>query len=215
MIKIYGTHGSPFVRKVVVCLDLKAIPYELVPQMPFAQDEAYEQLNPMGRIPTLVDDSVTIGDSKVICRYLETVKADPPLYPTDQAQKAHADWYEELAGDRLAEFVAGIFFQRFMKPFAFKQEPDEELIEKIITKRLPPMLSYLEAKMPEEGYLFGSLMMADLSIVSPFINAAYAGYEVSADTYPRLAGLIKRVRSEPAVVRVLAEEAKIFGFGSS
>ncbi|MEM6300524.1 MAG: glutathione S-transferase family protein [Pseudomonadota bacterium] len=215
MIKIYGTHGSPFVRKVVVALDLKAIPYELVHQMPFARDEQYERLNPMGRIPTLVDDAVTLGDSKVICRYLETVKADPPLYPTDQAQRAHADWYEELAGDRLAEYAAGIFFQRFMKPFAFKQEPDEELIDKIISKRLPPMLSYLEDKMPTNGYLFGSLMMADLSIVSPFINAAYAGYEVSAQSYPKLAGLIDRVRSEPAVVRVLAEEAKIFGFESS
>ncbi|MEM6544392.1 MAG: glutathione S-transferase N-terminal domain-containing protein, partial [Pseudomonadota bacterium] len=69
MIKIYGTHGSPFVRKVVVALDLKAIPYELVHQMPFARDEQYERLNPMGRIPTLVDDAVTLGDSKVICRY--------------------------------------------------------------------------------------------------------------------------------------------------
>ena len=69
--------------------------------------------------------------------------------------------------------------------------------------------------MPTDGYLYGSLMMADLSIVSPFINAAYAGYEVSAQSYPKLAGLIDRVRSEPAVARVLAEEAKIFGFESS
>ncbi|MEM1403396.1 MAG: glutathione S-transferase family protein [Pseudomonadota bacterium] len=210
MIKIHGAHGSPFVRKVYIALAYKDIAYEMVHQMPFARDADYEALNPMGRIPTLVDGDLVLGDSKVICRHLENTHPEPPLYPLDKSDRARAEWFEELAGDRLAEYTAGIFFQRFMKPMAFKQEPDEELITKLTTKRLPPLLDFLEPLMPAEGFLFGEFMMADLSIASPFFNASYAGYDVDVEQYPRLSAMIERVKEQPAVAGVLTEEAKMF-----
>ena len=36
MLKVYGVHGSPFLRKVFIALDFKGIPNEFFPQMPFA-----------------------------------------------------------------------------------------------------------------------------------------------------------------------------------
>ena len=42
MIKVYGVHGSPFVRKVLIGLDYKNIPNEIVRQMPFSGDEEYK-----------------------------------------------------------------------------------------------------------------------------------------------------------------------------
>ena len=113
----------------------------------------------------------------------------------------------------MAEMAAGIFFQRFMRPLAFKQEPNEELVAKITEKRLPPMLDYLESQVPTEGWIFGEFSMADLSIVSPFINAAYAGYEVDSSRWPSMAALIGRVREEPHVAAVLEQEAKSLGLG--
>jgi glutathione S-transferase len=211
MIKIYGVHGSPFVRKVVVALDYKEIPYELVPQMPFSGDRDYLKINPLGKVPTLVDGELTLGDSKVICRYLESAYPEPHLYPTGIAERAMTDWYEDLCGGRVAELAAGIFFQRFMRPFAFKQEPDEELVAKIIDRDLPPMLDYLESQLPAEGFVFGDFGMADLSIASPFFNAAYAGYEVEPSRWPRLASLIGRVRAQPQVAAILKKEAKALG----
>ena len=41
--------------------------------------------------------------------------------------------------------------------------------------------------MPEQGWVFGSFTLADLSIASPFFNAAYAGYEVDGSRWPALA----------------------------
>lgn len=213
MIKVYGVHGSPFVRKVLVALDYKAIPYEIVPQMPFSRDQEYLKINPLGKVPTLVDGELTLGDSKVICQYLESAYPDPALYPTDIAQKAMAHWYEDLCGGYISELGAGIFFQRFMRPLAFKQDPDEELVSKIIEKKLPPMLDYLESQIPAHGFLFGEFMMADLCFVSPFINAAYAGYEVDAATWPLMADLILRVKDQAQVRSVLEEEAKALGMG--
>jgi len=211
MIKVYGVHGSPFVRKVLVALDFKNIAYEIFPQMPFSGDKEYLKINPLGKVPTLVDGELTLGDSKVICRYLENAYPEPALYPQAMADKAMADWYEDLCGGAVAEMAAGIFFQRFMRPFAFKQEPDEELVAKIIEKRLPPMLDYLESQVPADGFVFGEFMMADLSIVSPFINAAYASYEVDPSRWPALARLISRVRAQPQVASILQQEARALG----
>ena len=48
MLKVHGVHGSPFVRKVLITLELKGLEYEMVTQMPFAGDEDYKKLNPLG-----------------------------------------------------------------------------------------------------------------------------------------------------------------------
>jgi len=211
MIRIHGVHGSPFVRKVYIALAIKGIEYEQVQQMPFARDPVYQSLNPLGKVPTLENGDLVLCDSKVICQYLEDIHPDAPLYPNDPEQLALARWYEELGGNELSEMGAGIFFQRFMRPMAFKQDPDEELIDKIVNKRLPPMLDYLEKQVPEEGFLFGEFMMADLSLVSPFINAAYAGYEVDSATWPKFAAFVARVRAQPEVAAVLEQEASVLG----
>lgn len=213
MIKVYGVHGSPFVRKVFIALDFKGIPYEIVQQMPFSGDAQYMKINPLAKVPTLVDGDLTLGDSKVICRYLEAAYPEPALYPSAVTDNAMADWYEEICGNQVTELATGIFFQRFMRPFAFKQEPDEELVTKIIEERLPPMLDYLEGEVPAEGFRFGDFTMSDLCIVSPFINASYANYEVDESRWPKLAGLIARVKDQPHVAAVLAKEAKAMGFG--
>jgi glutathione S-transferase len=213
MLKVYGVHGSPFVRKVFIALDFKGVPYEIVPQMPFARDAEYNKINPLGQIPTLVDGDLTLGDSKVICQYIEEAYPEPALYPQKIADKAMAHWYEDLCGGRIAGLAAGIFFQRFMRPLAFKQDPDEELVAKIIDKDLPPLLDYLETQVPTEGFVFGKFQMADLSIASPFYNASYAGFDVDASRWPALAGLIARVKQQSNVAAVLEKEAKALGLG--
>lgn len=213
MLKIYGVHGSPFVRKVFIALDIKGVDYEVVKQMPFAKDPEYRRINPLGKIPTLVDGDLTLGDSKVICQYLEEAYPEPALYPKGVKERAKAVWYEDLCGGRVSELAGGIFFQRFMRPLAFKQDPDEELLAKIIEEDLPPLQDYLEAQIPEDGFVFGDFSMTDLSIVSPFINASYAGYEVDASRWPQLAALIAKVKAEPHVKAVMEKEARALGLG--
>ncbi|MFT4615458.1 MAG: glutathione S-transferase [Bacteroidia bacterium] len=211
MIQVHGVHGSPFVRKVLIALRIKGIEYEQIAQMPFMRDAEYRKINPLEKVPTLVDGDLSLGDSKVICRYLEAAYPAVPLYPADINARAMADWYEELGGSRLSDLGAGIFFQRFMRPMAFKEEPDEELITKITTKQLPPVLDYIESQMPAEDFLFGDFTMADLSLVSPMINAGYAGYEVDAQTWPKYAAFVQRVKSHPEVDAILQAEAKALG----
>ena len=116
MLKVHGVHGSPFVRKVLITLELKGLDYEMVAQIPFTGDEEYRKLESSRKDPTLVDGDLTLGDSKVICRYLEAAYPEVPVFPTELQDKAMADWYDDFASGPVAELAAGIFFQRFMRP---------------------------------------------------------------------------------------------------
>ncbi len=89
-VRIIGSFLSPFVRKVLVCLDLKGIPYQIDPLIPFFGDDRFSQLSPLRRVPVLIDDLVTLCDSSVICQYLEDRYPTPPLYPRHIVQRAAA-----------------------------------------------------------------------------------------------------------------------------
>ncbi len=211
MITLYGANASPFVRKTMAVLALKQVPYEHVPSMPFSGDPELAKVSPLSKVPALVDGDLNIADSKVICRYLETAYPDTPVYPTDEQQRARADWLEEYGGTVLAESAAGIFFHRFMVPNVFKRPVDEEAVSKIIDEKLPPLLDYLESQVPADGFIFGDLTVADLALASPFVNAGYAGYTVDAERWPNFAGLVDRVKAHPVMAELLKTEAAAFG----
>jgi glutathione S-transferase len=69
--RVIGSYLSPYVRKVLVFLDLKGLAYEIDPIIPFMGDQRFTQLSPTRRIPVLIDDRVSLADSSVICQYLE------------------------------------------------------------------------------------------------------------------------------------------------
>lgn len=214
MLILHGASASPFVRKTLAALRLKGLEFEHKQQLPFAKDEEYRKINPLGKIPTLQDGDLTIGDSTAICEYLADAYPGARLYPTDPRDKARGRWLEELCDTRVAELAAGIFFQRFMRPMMLKQESDEALVEKNINVHLPPLLDYLEAQVPAAGFLYGEdITVPDIAIASPFFNAGYARFEIDSERWPALAAFVQRVREHPVIADLLAAEAKLLGLG--
>ena len=67
---VVGSYLSPYVRKVLVCLELKGIAYEVDPIVPFYGDDRFSGLSPLRRIPVLVDGDLVVNDSSDICAYL-------------------------------------------------------------------------------------------------------------------------------------------------
>jgi len=211
MITLYGASASPFVRKVLAVLAIKQLPFEHIQQMPFANDAEFKKISPLGKIPALKDGDITVCDSTVICEFLEDSYPNPAAYPIDPADKARARWLEDLGDTKVAELASGIFFQRFMRPMVLQQATDEALVEKIITQQLPPCLDYIETQVPAEGFIFEDFGAADIGLISSFINASYAGYEVDAARWPLLASFIQRVKSHPAISPLLTTEAQMLG----
>jgi hypothetical protein len=49
LITIVGSFVSPYVRKVLACLNLKGLDYEIDPITPFFGNDPFEQLSPLCR----------------------------------------------------------------------------------------------------------------------------------------------------------------------
>jgi glutathione S-transferase len=64
--RIIGSFVSPYVRKVLVALEIKGIDYEVDPITPFFGNDEFERLSPLRRIPVLIDGDLTLSDSSVI-----------------------------------------------------------------------------------------------------------------------------------------------------
>jgi glutathione S-transferase len=193
-VQIVGSYVSPYVRKVLVCLHVKDVPYEIDPIIPFMGDDRFSKLSPVRRIPVLIDDRVTLADSSVICQYLEDRYPEPALYPRDVAERARARWLEEYADTRMGEvFIWRLFNQVAIRPFVWGEKPDEAVVAKTLAEDVPQVLDYLEAELPAQGFLFGEIGVADVSLACFFRNAAFARFQVDAARWPVAAGFVARV----------------------
>lgn len=193
-LQVIGSYLSPYVRKVLVFLDLKGVPYEIDPIIPFMGDERFSKLSPVRRIPVLLDDHVTLADSTVICQYLEERHPQPALYPADITERAQARWLEEFADTRMGEvFIWRLFNQVVINPFVWGEPTDNEVMEKTLSVEIPDVLDYLEAQVPRVGFLFGGLSIADISIACFFRNAAFARFRVDGARWPLTAAFVERV----------------------
>ncbi len=206
-VRLIGSYLSPYVRKVLVCLEVKGLAYEIDPITPFFGDDRFAGLSPLRRIPVLIDDAVTLADSSVICQYLEDRYPAPHVYPQDIVERARARWFEEFADSRIGEVIIWhLFNQLVIRRFVWGEAPDEAVVARARTEELPQILDYLEEQLPPSGCLFGTLSIADISIAAFFRNAAYARYQVDAARWPNSAAYIARVLGEDAFAKLRAFE---------
>ncbi len=151
-VRIIGSYLSPYVRKVLVFLDLKGVPYEIDPIIPFFGDDRFAKVSPIRRIPVLIDDAVTLSDSSVICQYLEDRYPAPALYPADVVGRARARWLEEFADTRMGEvLIWRLFNQVAIKPFVWGEKTDNDVVAKTLAEDIPQILDYLEGELPATG----------------------------------------------------------------
>src|SRR5688572_27826621 len=106
--RLFGSPGSPFVRKVRIVLEEKRIPHEYVIDRPSAPGSRVPQVNPLGKIPVLVlDGRRAIYDSPVIVEYLDGVSGEPKLIPADFEQRIEVKRWEALA-DGVADATVAV-----------------------------------------------------------------------------------------------------------
>jgi glutathione S-transferase len=205
--KIIGSYVSPYVRKVLACLHLKGLDYEIDPITPFLGGDEFERLSPLRRIPVLVDGDVTLCDSSVICAYLDEAYPARPLLPANVKDRARARWFEEYADTRLGDlFIWGLFYQKVVHPIVWGEPGDQARIDSTMSEGLPREMDYLESQLPTEGWMFGDFGLADISIATFFRNGAYAGFEPDAERWPRTAAFVARALAHPAFAFTLPFE---------
>ena len=204
---VIGSFVSPYVRKVLACIELKGLDYQVDPITPFFGNDEFTRLSPLRRIPVLIDGDVHLSDSSVICAYLDEAYGGYALLPEGARNRARARWLEEYADSRLGDlFIWGLFYQRVVRKSVWNEDPDEARVAKSLAEA-PAALDYLEGEVPEDGYFFGALGLADIALASFFVNARYAGFEVDAERWPKVARFVGAVLGEPVLQKLLGFEA--------
>jgi glutathione S-transferase len=200
---IVGSYLSPYVRKVLACLEIKGLVYEVDHIVPFFGDDRFSRLSPLRRIPVLVDGDLVLSDSSVICQYLEDKQPEPALFPADIADRARARWLEEFADTRMGDvFIWRFFNQIAIRPSVWGEKGDREMVDRTLKEEIPAVLDYLESEAPADGFRFGALSIADIAIAAFFRNAGWVRFQIDAARWPRTAGWIGRTLGSPAFARL-------------
>jgi glutathione S-transferase len=202
-ILIVGSYLSPYVRKVLACLEVKGMAYEVDHIVPFFGDDRFSRLSPLRRIPVLVDGDLVLSDSSVICQYLEDKQPDPALFPGDIADRARARWLEEFADTRMGDvFIWRFFNQIAIRPSVWGEKGDREMVDRTLKEEIPTVLDYLESEAPVEGFRFGALSVADIAIAAFFRNAGWVRFQIDAARWPKTAAWIARTLATPAMAKL-------------
>jgi glutathione S-transferase len=208
MLTVIGSFVSPYVRKVLACCELKGIAYEVDPITPFFGNDEFSRLSPLRRIPVLIDGGTVLCDSSVICAYLDEAYGGYPLLPEGPRDRARARWLEEYADTRLGDlFIWGLFYQKVVRRLVWQEEADRERVRKVLDAEAPAALDYLDGELPDAGFLFGPLGLADIALASFFVNAGYAGFAPDAGRWPKVARFVDAVLAEPPIKKLMGYEA--------
>lgn len=203
--KIIGTPVSPFVRKALAVLDLKGVDFEDDPIVAFYTDERFTALNPLRRIPVLIDSDAVIADSTVIAQYLEEKYPSPPLLPASPADRARVRWLDNFAVTRMADiFIWRCFNAVVIRPSVWGEARDMEAFRATLAGPVAEIMDYLEALAPASGFFCGDIGLGDISVAVMFRNMRYARWMPDAVRWPKTAAWIERVEAHPAMRRGIA-----------
>lgn len=200
---LYGISASPYVKKVEVILKEKNIPFTQVNTPPtiilkmknLAVPADFEKASPLGKIPALREGDWTMSDSAVIAQYLEKAHPIPALYPSDPRALARALWFEKYGDEVLASVIhKKIYTERIVKPKVLGIAGDEVVAKTAFDEELPPMLDYLEKELGKNKWIAGDeFTVADIALVTHFIDLKVAGETISKERWPNLSSYIDRV----------------------
>lgn len=151
--------------------------------------ESYLKINPLHRVPFLVEGDLRLGESRTIMRYLadRDLPLNNTLYPHDLKQRALVDEILELDSGTISPLVYDLFRPKF---YGLSDE-----LDKYEEDRLREILNHLEHRLKENGcknfLLSDHITIADIALVTSLSVPDVCEYDLSI--YPRLDGYLQRL----------------------
>ncbi|MBM3646568.1 MAG: glutathione S-transferase family protein [Alphaproteobacteria bacterium] len=198
--KLYSGPLSMFGAKAEIAVREKGLDFELI-MVPFEMKALYQpkhpevlRINPKRQVPVLIDGDLEIFDSTQIFEYLETIRRDPTLWPTDPAARARARLLE-LKSDE-------VYFPSIVRLMGLQGTPDDAAA---VAARAAARAFYAEMEkcLAHGDWLAGGYSYADIA----FFMAQLFGERMGAtltDDHPRLQAWRDRTGARPAVSFVAA-----------
>ena len=164
--KLYES-PSPNARRVHIFMAEKGIECERIAvDIRAAENLSAEYLakNPGGRVPMLeLEDGTFIGESVAICRYLESLQPESPLFGESGIEAAKVEMWQRRAELNFLLEVAGAF--RNITGFFKDRETCVAEWGQVCAERAPKMLSMFDEQLAQTAYLAGdTFSIADITL---------------------------------------------------
>jgi glutathione S-transferase len=201
IVKIYFAPDTRAVRIVWLCEEL-SLPYELEffklgdASM---RSPAYLAIHPLGRVPTLVDDQVTIFESGAIVQYVLAKYGKGRLVPDVGSQEfpAYLQWFHFAEGMIMPPINIIVVETILLSP-----ERRNQVNVDRATKLLSRMLASVDAGVRGKEFLAGKFSAADIMLGQACMAAAKVGAGFSGR--PDLSAYLNRLRERPAFKKASA-----------
>ncbi len=176
MIVLYDFPECPYAQKVRIVLAEKELEFEtrLVDLRKNEQRSAeFLKLNPLGKVPVLVDEDAVIYDSTIINEYLNEEYPNPPLMPEDSYGRAKVRMNEDLA-DMLFTPRVELLQAELRRGEA---ERDGEKIRRLQNEILQ-LFRRLEHPLQSHRFVAGEFSLADAAFAPGILLLPKLGVEV-------------------------------------
>lgn len=202
--KLFGTHTSPYARKVRIVLAEKKIDYDLVIDVPCSPDSAVPVHNPLGRIPVLVlDDGTPVFDSPVIVEYLDNVTPNNKLMPQPNRERMEVKRWEALA-DGLLDSAVAIRNESLRKA----KEQNVEWIA-LHNQAITRTLTFMADELGDLAYCMGTHFgLADIAVGSALGYLDFRFPDIAwREAHPNLARLYEKLEQRPSFQETAPRDA--------
>ncbi|HMT45209.1 MAG TPA: glutathione S-transferase family protein [Chakrabartia sp.] len=192
--------------QVTVCaLEQVGLPYTLK-LVNLAQGEQstpeYLAISPLGKVPTMVADGVTLTENAALLVYLNALKPEAGLFPANPSPLMQSAIQAGLSfcGGTLHPQVRGILNPQRVTT------GDGAPVREMATRLANKAYAYAEQRLAEKGWWLGEESIIDVYLNWTFSVARNGGFDTTP--YPLLGGLADRLAARPAFVRTQAIEAE-------
>lgn len=161
------------------------------------KSDAFREKNSLGQTPVLeLDDGTTISESVSICRYLEELHPDNPLFGRNALERAQVDMWL-----RRVEFVlmgpVGNFW-RHAHPYTAKVVKQFPEFGESNREATAAAMRWFDRELEGRDFILGDyLSAADIMALCVVDFAKFAGLDMPEET-PHLHAWHKRVSSRPS-----------------
>ncbi len=196
MIELLGRATSGNVQKVIFLLEELGLPYERKDYGRQFQNTAtpeYAAMNPMQKVPSLVDGDTVVWQSNTILRYLAS-KTGSTLYPSDAAQRSQVErWMDWLLAELNPAYLAGF---RDAKKAEAERAPDT-------ATNLGNELKLLEGALAKSPWVAGAqFSLADVAL-GPIVKRCI-GFPLGLQALPKTQAWIGALQKRAAFQKATA-----------
>lgn len=200
---LYNTPLAPNPRRVRIFLAEKNVTIPVRDVNLMAQEhksEAYAQINPLNEAPALVlDDGATLTESVAICRYIESLYPEPPLFGRDAREQAFVEMWQRRVEFRLFTPVA-LAFRHSHPALARLESPQLQQLAEHQRPRAQQMMRFLDGELAARRFIASDdFTIADITAIVAMDLTKAARVDIPQDL-PNLSRWRADVSARPSVV---------------